>query len=525
MTPPPPRARSGGDTRPPQLTIRGRAVLLGSALLLVIAAAAGQPVVAASAASMLALLTGAWLGVQRDLELIAGLTVELDVEGKPTRTRRVPFEVQMALAHRGRRALRHVGFRLRTTGEPTIALLDEGDFTLNIPARARGAARLSLTFARAGHWHVHGVEFLIAGPLGLTRARRYQPAGLALHVRPRQLPRARAERLIGPTGALREREGRHRNSAVGHGTELRELRDYVPGDALRRMAWRATARRQRPLVRAYDDESVRRLQLLIDIGPTMRAGEMGDTPLDRAIDLGAALVRLAQHDRIGLTTFDHRIYGHIEAAHGRPQIQRMLRHLMDLSRVVDADLTEISEGELIARVGAFLQVQDGVALSRDGEDPWHPLVARTLADPLGELYDVAALYATVTAYLARERERGHAALYAKSRPAHDTLSARLRLFCVLRGITLPYRLTGPAHSAEEGLVQAVSRCLSRGADDLVVITDLRGLSPDGGAVRALRLARARHRRVIVIDLGARDGGGRRPIHGALTAARVRLQRL
>ncbi|MGK0361517.1 MAG: hypothetical protein ACI9U2_003835, partial [Bradymonadia bacterium] len=278
--------RAGGDTRSPQLTTRGRAVLLGAAVLLVISAGAGQPIVAASAASMLALLTGAWLGVQRDLELIGELAVELEVEGKPSRTRRVPFEVRLILVHSGRRALRHVGFRLRTTGEPTIALLAAGEFTLNIPARARGAARLSLTFARAGHWHVHGVEFLVAGPLGLTRARRYQPAGLVLHVRPREMPRKRAEKLIGPTGALREREGQHRNTAVGHGTELRELRDYAPGDALRRMAWRATARRQRPLVRAYDDESVRRLQLLVDIGPTMRAGEIGETPLDRAIDLG-----------------------------------------------------------------------------------------------------------------------------------------------------------------------------------------------------------------------------------------------
>jgi uncharacterized protein (DUF58 family) len=496
-------------------------VLFGAVLLLIIGAAAAQPVISVTAACLLALLTGAWVGVQRDLDLIRGLSVQLGTEGGPSRSRHTPFEVRFTIAHPGRRALRHVSFALRTTGEPAIALLDPGGFVLNIPARARGTARLSLTFARAGHWHVHGVEFQLSGPLGLTQAQRYHPADLALHVRPRRLPQKRAEALIGPSGALREREGRHRNTAAGHGTELRELRDYVPGDALRRMAWRATARRQRPLVRAYDDESVRRLQLLIDIGPTMRAGLIGETPLDRAVDLAATLIELAQHDRVGLTTFDHRVYGHLEAATGRQQIQKMLRHLMDLTRVVDADLTEVSEGELVARVGAFLEVQDGMALARDGEDPWHPLVARTLADPLGELYDVAALYAAVTAYLARERDRGHAALYAKSRPAHDTLSARLRLFCVLRGITLPYRLTGPAHSTEDGLVQAVSRCLTRrSADDLVVVSDLRGLAPDGAGVRALRLARARKRRVVVIDLG----GERTPVHGALSAARVRLVR-
>lgn len=515
--------RPPGDHRAPQLTDRGRAVLFAAVTLLVLAALAGQAMIALTAASLLALLTGAWIGVQRDLDLIHGLAVRLSAEGGPSRTRRKAFEIHLHIAHPGRRALRHVGFALRTTGEPAIELLDAGGFTLDIPARARGTARLGLTFGQAGHWHVHGVEFNLLGPLGLTRAWRYQPSDLALHVRPQRLPRKQVARLIGPSGALREREGRHRNKSAGHGTELRELRDYVPGDALRRMAWRATARRQRPLVRAYDDESVRRLQLLIDIGPTMRAGALGETPLDRAMDLAATLARLAQHDRVGMTTFDHRIYGHLEAATGRPQIQRMLRHLMDLSRVVDADLTEISEGELIARVGAFLQVQDGLPLARDGEDPWHPAVARSLADPLGELYDVAALYAAVTAYLAKERERGHAALYAKSRPAHDTLSARLRLFCALRGVTLPYRLTGPSHSTEEGLVTAVTRCLKRhSADDLVIISDLRGLEPDGEGIRALRLATARHRRVVVIDLSAQRE--RRALHGALAAARVKVLR-
>lgn len=523
MNAPVPKRRPPGDHRAPQLTDRGRSVLFAAVLLLLLSAVAGQPMITLTGASLLALLTGAWIGVQRDLDLIHGLAVDLTAEGGPSRTRRKPFELHLAIAHPGRRALRHVGFRLRTTGEPAIELLDAGGFTLDIPARARGVARLGLTFQRAGHWHVHGVEFSLLGPLGLTKAQRYQPCDLPLHVRPQRLPRKQTERLIGPSGALREREGRHRNRSVGHGTELRELRDYVPGDALRRMAWRATARRQRPLVRSYDDESVRRLQLLVDIGPTMRAGEMGQTPLDRAVDLASTLAHLAQHDRVGLTTFDHRVYGHMEAATGRPQIQRMLRHLMDLSRVVDADLTEISEGELIARVGAFLQVQDGLPLARDGEDPWHPAVARSLADPLGELYDVAALYAAVTTYLARERERGHAALYAKSRPAHDTLSARLRLFCVLRGITLPYRLTGPSHSSEDGLVQSVTRCLRRNtADDLVILTDLRGLARDGDGIRALRLATARHRRVVVIDM---SGGEQREVYGALAAARVRVARL
>src|SRR5699024_8431695 len=93
---------------------------------------------------------------------------------------------------------------------------------------------------------------------------------------------------------------------------------------------------------------------------------------------------------------------------GRAHLQRVLHHLMDLSRVVDEDLTEISDAELVARVGDFLERQEGVDVRRLGEDPARARVARTLIDPLRELFDEAAIFTAVTTYLAEDRDRGHA---------------------------------------------------------------------------------------------------------------------
>lgn len=516
------RSRRAGEAPPPSLTRRGRATLLGGGLLLCLAATGGQPLLAASGAVMLALVGAAWVAVRADQRLLSRLKLTLVPLGGPSRSRGRPLPLQMTLEHRGGRPITRLEHRLRVTGEPHVwapGLEVPAPRGLSIPARARGEVRFDLVFPRAGHWYVHGVDFKVPGPLGLTLARRYQPCELPLHIRPMRLPRRQVERLVDASGAPRERVGVHPNRMAGSGTELRELRDYVPGDALRSMAWRATARRQRPLVRAYEEESVRRLQLLLDIGPTMRATlHDGQAPLDQAIDVCATLVELSVQDRVGLTTYDHRVYGHLEAAGGHPHLKRMLRHLMDLSRVVDADLTEVADSEVLARVGAFLETQDGVSLRRAGEDPTRPRTARTLADPLAELYDTGVLYTAVTTYLAQERERGHAALHGKARPARDTLAARVRLFCALRGITLPYRLTGAAR--EEGLVQAVGRCLSgRGADDLLIFSDLRGLSTDGPAVRALRLAASRHRQVTLVVLGPPL---ERPLLQALRSARVRM---
>lgn len=500
------------------LTPRGRALLAGGLLVLLIAASAGLPVLAASAALMLGVVSAGWFAARRLAAAAAALTVHLETPGGPTRARGEAIDVLLWLTHPGARPLGEVDLTLRVGGEPAPACRR----TIHVPARGRGALSFPLRFPRAGHWFVHGVELRLTAPLGAAEAVVYRPCELALGVRPRRLPDRLVNRLLTRRGAPRERAGRHLSRQPGSGLELRELRDYVPGDPLKTVAWRATARRQRPLVRSFEEENTRRVQLLLDIGPTMRAGALGEAPLDRAIDLCASIAEIGVEDRIGLTSFDHRVYGHLKPGGGRGHVQRQLRHLMDLSRVVDEDLTEVTDAELMARVGAFLEAQHARSLRRAGDDPRRPRVARTLVDPLAELYDSGALYAEITTYLARERDRGHEALFAKARPAKSTLSARLRLFCALRGLPVAYRLTGAADAAEQGLVDAVGRNLTPGgADRLMLFTDLRGLRPDGPALRALRLARAHKKDVLVVPLGPEPPGH---LLTALDAAGARVAR-
>ncbi len=500
---------------PPGLTRTGQAMLGGAVTVLFVAATTGHSALAAAGAAQLGLLAASWLAARRTRDAAHHLDLSIDTPEGPTRARGAPLVVDVRLRNRSARLLPDLRLRLRVAGEPQPAL----EAALHVPPAAQADLRFAPCFPRAGHWRVHGVELTLLGPLGLTRVRAYVPVEHPVQVRPRALPRGPLLALLGRHGATRDRAGRHLNRQAGTGFELRELRDYVPGDSLKTVAWKATARRGRPLVRAFEEESVRRLQLLLDIGPTMRAGRAGATPLDRAIDLCARLAELSAQDRVGLTTFDHRVYGHLKPMGGRAHLQRALHHLMDLNRVVDDDLTEIADAELMARVGAFLEAQEGVRLRRAGDDPMRPRVARTLVDPLAEIYDVGGLYAQVTRYLSLERDRGHAALFAKGRPARDTLSARLRLFCALRGIPIPYRLTGPADAFDRGLIDAVGHSLGPGGPDhLLLFTDLRGLDPVGGGVRALRLATARKRRVVVVDVGDRTPSS--AVRDALRAAHV-----
>lgn len=482
-----------GHVGAPALTARGRALLLGATALLFVAGTSGQSLTLGLAATMLALIAGARVAGALRARLLSDLGIALSVlPGR--RTRGEPVVLRLWLRNGTGRAL-DTRLTLHATGHPTPTPTRP----LDIPARVTGAVDWTLRFPAAGHWRTHGVTIRTVDPLGLVMVERYHPDEAALTIHPRATARDRVSRVLGRIGSVRDPDGRLLSRSAGGGTELLELRDYVPGDPLKTVAWKATARRQRPLVRAFEQETVRTIQVILGIGPSLRAGQPGHAPLDAGVDLAARLIHLERQDRVGLTTFDVDVFGHHGVGRGPAHHQRLRQHLLELTRVVHADLTEITDSELFAHVGRFLERQEGRRLRRDVGDAERPQVARAMIDPLRELYDEAEVFAAVSGWLAT----GGAGL-PQPNPAEDAVSARLRRFCALRGLPLPYRLTGPSDAAETGLSAAVNRNLApRGPETLVILADLRALIADGPGVGALRQARARHRRVVAVGLTGR----------------------
>jgi hypothetical protein len=111
-------------------------------------------------------------------------------------------------------------------------------------------------------------------------------------------------------------------------------------------------------------------------------------------------------------------------------------------------------------------------------------------------------------------------LFGKARPAHDLASARLRLFCALFAVPLPYRTADAPEIRDRGLAAALTRnLLTGGAETLVLLSSLEDLPPEGAAIRALSLCRARKRRVVAVPLGP---GPDATLSRALRAAGVGL---
>jgi uncharacterized protein (DUF58 family) len=192
------------------------------------------------------------------------------------------------------------------------------------------------------------------GPLGLAYRQRRQRWNDA--VTPpwtlRVLPRFPARKLLPEKLArLRVFDGTAITRGRGQGTEFDALREYVIGDDVRSIDWRASARAQDVVVRTWRPERDRRVLCLLDTGRTS-AARIGDEPrLDAAIDAALLLSVLAAKadDRVDLLALDTRVRARVEGGGHRSKLPRLINAMAALEpALVETDFG-LAVGELLRR--------------------------------------------------------------------------------------------------------------------------------------------------------------------------------
>lgn len=144
--------------------------------------------------------------------------------------------------------------------------------------------------------------------------------------------RARAERLrLPPRSTARSAlAGGHGSRFRGRGMDYRESRHYQPGDDIRNMDWRITARAGDAHVKVFDEERERPVVLLLDFGPSMFFASRGVFKSVQAARLAALIgwSAIARGDRIGALFFNG---GHTELSPrgGRRGQMRLIRALAE----------------------------------------------------------------------------------------------------------------------------------------------------------------------------------------------------
>ncbi len=116
---------------------------------------------------------------------------------------------------------------------------------------------------------------------------------------------------------------------VSHTMEFEQIRDYVQGDDIRTLNWKATARRSHLMVNQYQDEKSQQVYCLIDMGRTMEMPFNGLSLLDYAINSSLVISNIAMYkqDKAGLITFSKNIHNILPAARNKLQMHRILEAL------------------------------------------------------------------------------------------------------------------------------------------------------------------------------------------------------
>lgn len=116
---------------------------------------------------------------------------------------------------------------------------------------------------------------------------------------------------------------------LGAGSEFERLREYQPDDEYRKINWKATARRGKPITMEFETERSQNLMVLLDVGRLMRSPVGDVAKMDYAINAALLLAYVAtqKSDRVGVMTFADEVQSWLTPRTGKMQFQRMLEML------------------------------------------------------------------------------------------------------------------------------------------------------------------------------------------------------
>jgi len=341
--------------------------------------------------------------------------------------------VRLGVTNAGRRRVHGV---LRDAWPPSAGATPRR-VPIDVPVGERRWVETSLRPTRRGDRPAARVTVRSVGPLGLAGRQGGHVVPWVVRVLPgfpsrRHLPEKLAR--------LRELDGAAAARVRGSGTEFDSLRDYVVGDDVRSIDWRATARRDAVVVRTWRPERDRRIVLVLDTGRTS-AARVGDTPrldsaLDAALLLGAVAGRAG--DRVDLLAYDRRLRASVEAGTGPSLLPAMVAAMAplepelvesDVRGIVAAVLRRVRRRSLVVLFTGLdtAAVEEGLLPALPALSTRHVVLVAAVADPAVAALaagrgDAAAVYAAAAAERARaDRRRVTAALRRRGVGVVDAL--------------------------------------------------------------------------------------------------------
>jgi uncharacterized protein (DUF58 family) len=173
-----------------------------------------------------------------------------------------------------------------------------------------------------GEYNFGALNIFASSPLGFVSKRftfqkdAFLPAYPSfIHLRNYELMALQNEFLLGGIKKIRK---------LGHTMEFEQIKEYVPGDDVRTINWKATSKTNRLMVNQFQDEKAQRIFMLIDKGRTMK--------MDYSINATMALshIILKKGDRAGMMTFSKKTENKVAADNKSGQLRKISESLYNI---------------------------------------------------------------------------------------------------------------------------------------------------------------------------------------------------
>jgi len=124
--------------------------------------------------------------------------------------------------------------------------------------------------------------------------------------------------------------GAYNSKFRGGGIEFSEVREYVPGDDVKRIDWNVSARHNSLFVKEFVEENELNIYLILDLSASNNFGFI-KSKLDLSFEVAVSLMFLAlkNNDKLGLGIFTDKLEKFIPSKKGKKQLLRIIRELID----------------------------------------------------------------------------------------------------------------------------------------------------------------------------------------------------
>ena len=207
--------------------------------------------------------------------------------------------------------------------------LQKRDFSeeFSLAAGEKRIFSYEVTPTERGEYSFGHVNVFLETKIGLVQRRRQHRYPMSVPVYPSIVQMKQFE--LRAFDRITNQQGIKKIRRIGHSYEFEQIKNYVRGDDIRSVNWKATGRHGRLMVNQYEDERAQQIYCMIDKSRAMKMPFKGLSLMDYAINTSLVIsnIALQKFDKAGLITFSDKLGTTIKADRKANQLNKILQAL------------------------------------------------------------------------------------------------------------------------------------------------------------------------------------------------------